>query len=206
MSIYRFSLQFNDSYAFRDHPRLTGFQRVHQELIPDMSGAMRPGIRRCDACGALLGKWEEAPAGLVIKKRRYDIASTYDGVLVGSRRFKTTYEDGKLRGLVFRQLPDDVSFFAIWAERAVPFDADRRKTRFINPCSVCGHFESVVGATPVYLKSGALINAQELVRTDLEFGSDDEKSPLLICGEIAARTCSFAKLKGVDLWPIEDPA
>jgi hypothetical protein len=50
----RFSLQWNDTYAFRDFPALTEYQRVHQRLIPDMSGRLRPGVRRCEECGASL--------------------------------------------------------------------------------------------------------------------------------------------------------
>jgi hypothetical protein len=204
MALYLFSLQDNDSYAFRMYPRLTDYQQIHQELVPDFSGEAVAGAHRCAACGELLNKWEETLSGLVVKKRRYDIASTYDGVDVVSRRFKSTFEKAGLTGLVFRQLPDDPTFFATGATRAVLFDSERRKTRFVGPCAKCGRYESVVGATPVYLSPGSNVNRNECVRTDLEFGSDDEKSPLLICGDIAAEALSSAKLRGLDLVPLED--
>ncbi len=197
MSIFRVSLQDNDSYAFREYPPLTEYQRIHQELLPDMSGNTRSGVRRCESCGELLNKWEESLTGLVLKKRKYDISVTYDGVTVVSIRFKTAYEKECLSGLSFRQLPDDPDFFAISAAEKVEFDAERRKTRFVKPCPACNHFESVVGATPVYLKTGATIGIREFVRTDLEFGSNDEKHPLLLCGEIAANSLRTAKLRGL---------
>lgn len=203
MACFRASLQHNDSYAFRDYPPLTEYQRIHQELIPDMSGQSRSGVRRCEACGELLAKWEEPLVGLVVKKRKYDISVTYDGVVVVSGRFKVAYEQNGLSGLVFRQLPDDPAFFSVQATRVVAFDADRRKTRFTKPCSVCGRFESVIGASPVFLKAGNEIGEREFVRTDLEFAGGDEKHPLLLCGEAAAKSLCSTKLEGLDLIPIE---
>lgn len=203
MTLFRIYGQDNDSYAFRSYPVLTEFQRIHQELVPDMSGSSHSGIRRCDTCGELLSKWDETLDGLVLKKRNFDISSTYDGVLVVSKRFTTAYESSCLSGLSFRQLPDDPKFVAVSASRRVEFDAERRKTRFLNPCTTCNHFESVVGATPVYLKTGTIIGVEEFVWTDLEFGSNDEKHPLLLCGAIAAAALRKAKLRGLDLNAIE---
>ncbi len=191
--------QRNDSYAFRDQPELTEYQRVHQELVPDMSGDSRPGLRRCESCGELLDKWNESLDGLVVRKRSYDLSSTYDGIKTISERFKAFYDSAGLSGLVFHQLPNDPEFFAIRPERAVEYDAETRGTRFIKRCPQCGCYESVVGATPVYLKAGQGIEPNEFVRTDLEFGSEDEKSPLLLCGESAAAALQASKLKGLDL-------
>jgi hypothetical protein len=191
--------QDNDSYAFRTYPKLNQYQRIHQELVPDLSGPSRLEVHRCESCSELTSKWDEPLLGLVIKKRRWDLSITYDGVLIASQRFKTMYDANDLSGLVFHSLPDDHDFFAIRAVKVVEFDADRRQTRFINPCPRCGRFESVVGATPVFLKAGSLVEALEFVRTDLEFGSGDEKHPLLICGPTAAETLADAKLKGLDL-------
>jgi len=197
--VYRFSLHFNDSYAFRDDPKLTENQRVHQEIIPDMSGDSRPGLQRCEACGELLDKWSEQLAGLVVKKRKLDIGCTYDGVTAVSKQFKSVYDAAGLLGLTFHQLPNDPEFYAIRPERAVEYDADLRGTRFLKRCPHCGCYESVVGATPIYLKPGSTIGASEFVRTDLEFGSDDEKSPLILCGESAAEALNTDKLKGLNL-------
>jgi hypothetical protein len=195
--------QDNDSYAFRAYPRDKAYLPVHQTLVPDMSGVSHPHVKRCETCGELTSKWDETLLGLVIKKRKWDISTTYDGVTIATHRFKSIYHSHDLSGLVFRQLPDDRDFFAINALKVVEFDAERRMTRFINPCPQCGHYESVVGATPVFLKEGSDFEPKEFVRTDLEFGSIDEKHPLLICGEFAAKTLSDAKLKGLDLSPID---
>ena len=204
MSVFRASFQHNDTYAFREHPVLTENQRVNQELVSDMSGTSHEGIHRCDRCGDLTSKWDEPLLGVIIKKRKYDLSITYDGILISSELFRSVYTANNLSGLEFRRLPDDTQFFAIHATRAIEFDAERRKTRFIKPCQYCGRYESVVGATPVFLRAGSEVDEREFVRTDLEFGSGDEKHPLLICGKAAAKAICDAKLKGLDLIPIEE--
>ena len=196
------SLQDNDSYAYREYPLLTENQRVHQAIVPDMSGAVRAG-GRCMGCGEILDKWAAPPPSLVVKNTKLDISITYDGIVVGSKRLKSAYDGLGLSGLTFRGLPGHPSFYMIDADRAVTFDAERRKTRFIKQCPLCGKFESVVGATPVFLRAGAEVAADEFVRTDLAFGTGDEKHPVLICGETAGRLCD-AKIRGFDLVAIKD--
>jgi hypothetical protein len=196
--------QDNESYAFRDYPLLSTHRNIHQEIIPDMSGTSRHEIARCHICGELTAKWDEPLLGLVVKNRRYDISITYDGIELVSQLFKSAYESSGLSGLVFRPLPDEPDFFAIRASRAIQFDSERRKTRFIKPCPICGLYESVVGATPAFLKPGTAVEGREFVRTDLEFGSNDGKHPLLICGEAAAKALCQRQLKGLDLIPIEN--
>jgi len=54
--------QDNDSYAFRDESQAVKagrVPRIQQSVAPDLSGAARPGPRRCPRCGALLTKFEE---------------------------------------------------------------------------------------------------------------------------------------------------
>jgi hypothetical protein len=145
-----------------------------------------------------MAKWDESLHGLTLRKRRYDISETYDGVTVVTQRFKSVYMVGGLSGLSFRQLSNDTEYFAIQAVRSVPFDAERRRTRFLGLCPTCKRYESVIGATPGYIKTGYGVAGNEFVRTDLEFGSGDEKSPLLICGEHAAGVLRREKLRSVD--------
>lgn len=204
VSIFRISLQHNDTYAFRQRPVITRNQEVYQDIVPDMSGSFVGGASRCEWCEELLSKWDESLRGVVIKQRKHDLSVTYDGVLIASERFVAAYTANGLSGMVFRRLPDDSCFFAVRAIRAIEFDSVRRKTRFIDRCQYCGNYESVVGAVPVFLRAGSEVGEREVVRTDLVFGSGDEKHPLLICGSSAASIIASASLKGVDLIPIEE--
>ncbi|HRI68290.1 MAG TPA: hypothetical protein PK156_28870 [Polyangium sp.] len=135
------------------------------------------------------------------RKKKYDISGSYDGVDVASRRFKDLYERSGMTGLQFKELGDDA--FAIRATNVVAFDAVRRGTKFEKKCDACGIYESVTGATPVYLLPGEVVPDMGFARTDLEFASGDEKHPLLLCGEGVAKILWAAKLKGIVLQKVK---
>jgi hypothetical protein len=159
----------------------------------------RSDVRRCPVCKQLLAKWEEDLAVVPIKKfRKLDVGGSYDGIMVFSRRAKAIYEQAGMTGLRFIPLahPD---LFAIQANDIVDYDAKRRGTRFEEKCDVCGRYDAVAGATPVYLMPGSTVAPLGFARTDVEFGSHDEKQSLFICGDEAAKILKAAKLKGLDL-------
>jgi hypothetical protein len=178
--MFRISSQDNGLYFFRD----------------------REDVARCTVCGELLKKWEEDLASVSISKApKYDLSYSYDGVLVATRRVKELIEHEGLTGMSFRPLQRDL--FAARPNDVVAFDAKRRGTRFEEKCEACGSYESVIGATPVLLRAGAVIAPNAFARTDLEFGSNDEKTPLVLCGDDAARALTKGKLRGVDLMPVD---
>lgn len=157
----------------------------------------RPEVPRCPSCGNLVDKWNvhylqvDVPVSL-----RLDISMTYDGVTIVSAKFVQVVEDNKLRGLRFH--PVGNGFRVLLASRRVVFDSVSRRTRFENQCRACGHFEAVAGATPAFLCPPVDVARDEFVWTDVEFGSNDEKRPLLICGDIAGTALQRAKLMGLD--------
>ena len=105
----------------------------------------RTDVRRCSSCGHLISKWNEDLSGVPIPERlKHDISTSYDGVVIVSHRFKDLYENAGMTGLRFIALRDRA--FAVVATDVVKFDADRRGTRFIDQCTSCGQFDSVVGA------------------------------------------------------------
>lgn len=158
----------------------------------------RDDLVRCESCGTLLRKWEADLEVVSMRRRiRHDVSTSYDGVLVVSERFLEVYRHERMTGLEIR--PVQGGLFSIIATREVAFDAIARGTRFANRCDCCGEYESVVGATPAILVSPDEIEPLEFVRTDLEFGSNDAKAPLLICGEAAAAALVAAKLRGLDI-------
>ena len=168
---------FNDSDAFSD----------------------RDDVRRCKDCGQLTAKWKESLVGLKVRKRRNaDISVTYDGVVVVSHRFKQVCEQNKLTGAVFLPLPSDPSFFRITSVKIVKFDPVPAKTEFENLCPTCGQYESVTRTKPLTLKKRSVVPDMGFARTDLEFASDDEKHPLLLCGVSAGKMLKEAGLRGLE--------
>lgn len=158
----------------------------------------REDVGRCASCGQILAKWEVNLAIVPApRKLRYDVSTSCDGVVVVSRRFRELYDATGMTGLRFTPLGDHA--FSVQSTELVQFDSVSRGTRFLQHCDMCGQYESVVGAAPAFLMKGAHVADMGFARTDLEFGSRDEKSPLLICGDSAATILSEAKLKGMDL-------
>lgn len=158
----------------------------------------RHDVNRCTVCAALLDKWKEDLSRVPIRRApKYDVSSSISGVYVVTKRFRACVEDNALTGLEFTPL--QAGLFSIRPKVSVPFDAARRGTRFLKQCQVCGQYESVVGARPVFLTANAIVPARGFVRTDLEFGSFDEKHPLVLCGGEATEVLRGANLKGLTL-------
>jgi len=174
---YCLHCHFNDSYAFSD----------------------RDDVRRCKDCGQLTAKWKESLVGLKVHKRRKaDISATYDGVTVVSHRFKQICEQNKLTGAVFIPLPSDPAFFRITSLKIVKFDPVPAETEFENLCPTCGQYESVTGVTPITLRRRSVVPDMGFARTDLEFASNDEKHPLILCGVSAGKILKEARLRGLE--------
>lgn len=137
----------------------------------------------CPSCGSYVGESHYYPDQLSIKKLEKDFSFTYDGELLLSRRavrFLQSEADSKLH---FHKVNTEPEIYVLETTETVSFDSDKRKTSFVNPCSLCGNFESIVGATPVFLKNEGDVGSLSLASTDLKFGSSREKSPLHIVGE-----------------------
>lgn len=158
----------------------------------------RRDVRRCSACGALKNKWgEDIGSAAWTGNLKDEVSNSYDGVLVVSPRFRSVVEGDGMTGLDFRHLAG--GFFNALPNSVVPFDSVRRLTRFEKKCKECGQYGSVIGATPVFLLPGAEPPENGFVRTDLEFGSGDEKAPIILCGDKAADRLLREHLSGLDL-------
>ena len=135
------------------------------------------------------------------KRLRLALSTSYDGVVVATTRFVELYKEASLTGLQLTPLGG--SAFVVSATALVRFDAAVRGTRFENRCAECEQYESVIGAAPAYLMKGEEVPVLGFARTDLEFGSDDEKLPVLVCGDGAAEVVRSARFKGLDLEKVQ---
>ena len=131
-------------------------------------------------------------------QKRMDVSSTYDGMTIISSRAAKALRDVGISADQMRELPGEPDFYSLLPTDEVAFDTERRRTRLTDRCSVCGHFGSVAGATPPFFKH----LPQESVwiaRTDLLFGSHNERHPLIVASARVAAALSEAKLSGLDL-------
>lgn len=179
-SMHYLSAQDNDLYFYHD----------------------RTDVARCEACQLLLRKWDEDLTSVALKKNlKRDASYSYDGVLVVSAGFKFAVENAQIPGMDFRQLQEQ--YFAARPTRTVPFDVGRRATKFGKRCDFCGQHAFVIGATPVFLMPGAGVGPKECVRTDLEFGTGDNKAPVVLFGDDAVQKLKKTKLRGLCFLPVK---
>ena len=129
-----------------------------------------------------------------VKRRGNDISFTYDGYCIVSLKFKEACDRAGFEGIEFLGLPGDKEYYHLVPGCVVEFDCEKRKTRFENKCDVCGNYESVVGATPAFIK-GEL--ASDVCRTDILFGSGNAKKPIILISENAKKVFDREKLVGI---------
>jgi hypothetical protein len=150
----------------------------------------------CPQCGTCLD-YAYAPRKLSYGPlRRYDVSYTYDGRLILSARAvdKLGLRD-RPEEIHLVELEHNPSVYYAMPTRVIAFDPAARQTRFEEPCACCDSFESVVGATPAYLKGNGL-PGRGFFRTDLAFASGREKTPLVLMDDETAKTISQARLSG----------
>lgn len=152
----------------------------------------------CSSCGSFIGSKSYWPSDLKITGLKKDFSYSYDGQLIISSKGKTFLEENSTTELRFQKVNSIPEAFVVEASIEVMFDTDRRKTRFIDHCTECGNFESIVGSTPPFLKTSINIEQMGVYSTDIKFGSGKEKSPLMIVGGKMGRKLK-KEFKEIDL-------
>jgi hypothetical protein len=155
------------------------------------------GLNRCSTCGELLDRSCSVDSFRLRKK--YDLSGTYDGYTIASLAFREAWHEAGSEGLDFISLPSAEGFFLVQTTRVLEFDAVRRKTRFEGYHECCQRYESVVGATPAFVKHPKLLESQSAYGSDLMFGTGDEKSSLIMIPLSLGEHLKRFKLSGMDL-------
>jgi hypothetical protein len=169
------------------------------------AGAVDPPA--CQACGLVLHlDWVNSEFQL--NRTQYDFSFTYDGVPIASRRFSQFV--AVFPGIRSLPLPSTPGHTLVIVDPIVRFDVARRRTTFRSPCSSCGRFREVAGATPVYLQVGTNLPT-DFSRTDVEFGSAAETPnrvtaqwPQLLVDPTTAEAIAAGEFNGLRLQPIHE--
>ena len=149
----------------------------------------------CDFCNYRTD-FEYINPAFKLGRRVYDLSSTYDGYYIASLKFKELIEREGIEGAEFVALVNEPEYFVLSVKLIAKFDVGRRECKAENYCSHCDSYESFIGATPAYLKE-ALPN--DICRSDVVFGSGNEKSPLLFISSGFADLLKREKLTGIRL-------
>jgi hypothetical protein len=125
-----------------------------------------------------------------------DIMGTYDGYDIVSKKFYDFCNRENYEHLEFIELPNNRNFYWLKVHNVLPFDAERRKTRFLNYSVEFDGFEEIIGATPVYLKINKPLE-EGIYRTDICFGTGISKSPVLLFGTFTKDKIKKEELTGL---------
>jgi hypothetical protein len=155
-------------------------------------------VPRCVSCG-LVSTDSYVNPGFVLRKKGYDLSSTYDGCDIASERFVTFLRQEQSRGVRIYELPSAPGFYRFAIDVIVPFDANRRGTRFVKPCSECQRFTQIAGAYPCFLINQQKPLVPGIYRTDQVFGSGNEQGPAIVLGYETGQRLKRMKLKGLTI-------
>ncbi|EMK3356945.1 hypothetical protein V8063_004815 [Vibrio parahaemolyticus] len=129
-----------------------------------------------------------------LRRKAYDLSSTYDGYYIASLKFKELIEREKIKGVELHPLDNEPEYFALFVRNVVKFDTHKRGCKSENFCLKCGSYESFVGSSPTFIKEPL---PNDLCRSDVVFGSGNEKSPLLLASQHFLDLVKREKLKGI---------
>jgi hypothetical protein len=195
-SVFTVSAHDDDSYMLGD----ATFKPVVKSHFHDWRFGIEgvPHVATCGGCGRKTDPSYISPT-FRVRHRDADLVATYDGYLLASRRLKNHCIESRSPGAHFVTLPADDDFSWLCPDRIVEFDPVARHTKFERPCPDCGAFYTVAGATPARLKVDPATLPDGFFRTDLEFGSGPEQSPLIVVAGRTAALLRDGKLRGLSL-------
>ena len=151
----------------------------------------------CPGCGSCVDD-SYVPRSLRVRRPVYDACGTYDGRLIVSQKVKDFHDRHGCGPAEFRLVNRKRRWYMFRPTRVLEYDAERRGTRFMKYCAVCGRHEEVAGATPAFLRNLRGPIGEGFYRTDVEFGSGREKHPLVIMGLATYPLLLKEKLKGLE--------
>ena len=132
-----------------------------------------------------------------------DFMQTYDGYDIVSEDFANFCKEEHYDNIEFVQLPNNSNFYWFKVHSILPFDAERRQTRFLNYSEKYQSYEEIIGAYPAFLKIRTDID-KGIFRTDICFGTGISKGPVLCFGKQTKEKIEIKKFRGFNFEEIID--
>lgn len=152
-------------------------------IAPDEDKDMYKGDApyTCPVCHSPL-KYEMNP-NYIASNKRSSVRFTYDGYCIVSQEFKDFCTLNKYPQLVFKEFPKSPGTYCFFPLDIFPLDPIRRNVEFVKPCTSCGGYEGVYGATPSYKAKDFVLPSNDFIcRSDIAFGEKRKRAPLVIVG------------------------
>ena len=152
----------------------------------------------CPACKNCVD-WSYVPTKISLpRSSRYDVSATYDNRILWSTRALEAILELKLVDptQVSKITTGYFDVFYFVPSQTVPFDVTRSRTKIARDCEVCGKPRDVSGSTPTFLSCQEL-PGRGIFRTDLAFGSGQERFPLLVADLLSAQALREWHFRGL---------
>jgi len=130
-------------------------------------------------------------------RKQYDVSYTWDGYLIVSKRFKHFCEEKSYQNAIFHALTQEPDYYYLESSKIIPLDYAKREVDFHNLCNKCNRYEWVIGATPSYIHKGFILEEYTFYRSIYDFGSYNQKSPIIIVSLLMSKEMAAQKFKGL---------
>jgi hypothetical protein len=155
------------------------------------------GVPTCGTCGYRTDPEFTSPA-FRLRKKHLDISCCYDGAVIVSDRFRTLYQSHGGTNMHFAGLATAPGFHHLNCRQAIALDYSAMGTRRLRPCSGCGRYLDVIGYSNIVVAPGETFPDNEMAFSDWYFGSNNEASPLLLCGAGLWQALGASGVTGID--------
>jgi hypothetical protein len=155
------------------------------------------GVPTCGTCGYRTDA-EFTDPRFRLRKKNLDFSCCYDGAIIVSDRFRILYESLGGTNMQSLALPAAPGFYHLKSRQPIFLDYPAMETRRSRFCSGCHRYLDVIGYSQIVPLAGAPLPEFEMAFSDWYFGSNNEASPLVLCGAGLASALRSSSLKGID--------
>ena len=155
------------------------------------------GVPVCGTCGYRIDPDYTSPT-FRLRKKRFDISCCYDGAVIVSSHFRGLYQSLGGSSMRFEPLQTTPNFYHLKCERPIALDYVAMGTRQTRLCTGCDRYLDTFGHSGIALQSGTHIEDKDMVFSDLYFGSNNEASPLILCGQALLEAFQLSGVTGID--------
>lgn len=160
----------------------------------EMYKALPPNI--CPICHTPLKR--EINPNFIVSNKRSCLRYTYDSFCIVTEEFKNFCTLNHYPNLEFKEFPKSPGNYYFTPLDIFPLDPIRQKIKFEERCSSCGGFKGTYGGSPGFKAKGFRLSSNDFIcRSDIEFGSEEKKTPLIIVGLETEKKMKQFGLKGI---------
>ncbi len=198
--LFRIDCNDNNSYMLGEETisreKLSEEQQKHYDWRFAENEKIHSAV--CEICGS---KKEEYYINSNFKLRRkvYDISSTYDGHIIVSEKFRTFCIRKNYHGIEFIQIKKGVPFYVFVINNILELDEENMKIRKSNFCNLCNEYSSIVGPNPLKFKNNLVELEKTFYISDIKFGSAHEKQSIMFINDEIIKELEIEKIRGYSI-------